>query len=126
MARHGQDGRGAPDLMDVMNVTVEEVERRKRYLQFDEDDEGRLAELNELATQYAEPVIEAFYSHLMSFQETSTFFRDPQTLERVKRLQVEYFLRLTQGSYDRDYVAQRLKIGPVHDRIRLQVKFYLA
>jgi len=46
------------------------------------------------------PVIEAFYSHLLSFQETRTFFRDPHTLERVKRLQVEYFLRLTQGSYD--------------------------
>ena len=126
MARHGQGGRDAPDLMDVMNVTVEEVERRMRYLQFDADDERRLAEINDLATQYAEPVIEAFYAHLLSFQETRTFFRDPQTLERVKRLQVQYFLRLTQGTYDRDYVAERLKIGAVHERIGLDVKFYLG
>jgi rsbT co-antagonist protein RsbR len=109
-----------------MSITVEEVELRKRYLQFDDDDEMRLAELNDLAKEYAEPVIEAFYAHLLRFGETSAFFSQPGTLERVKRLQVSYFLRLTQGAYDHDYVAERLKIGAVHERIGLDLKYYLG
>jgi rsbT co-antagonist protein RsbR len=114
------------DLLDVMGITVEEVEHRKRYLQFDEADEERLAQLNDLAREYAEPVIEAFYSHLLRFGETSAFFQDHRTLERVKRLQVQYFMRLTEGTYDRQYVGDRLKIGAVHERIGLDVKYYLG
>jgi rsbT co-antagonist protein RsbR len=112
--------------MDTIEITAEEVERRKRYLQLDADDERRLVALNDLAKEYAEPVIDAFYEHLLSFDQTSAFFRDAKLLERVKRKQVSYFLRLTGGSYDRDYVEERLKIGAVHERIGLDVKYYLG
>lgn len=47
-------------------------------------------------------------------------------LQRVKRLQKEYFLRLTQGNYDATYVANRLRIGTVHERINLAPKWYLG
>lgn len=41
-------------------------------------------------------------------------------------MQKAYFLRLTQGNYDMDYVRERLKIGAVHERIGLDVKWYLG
>jgi rsbT co-antagonist protein RsbR len=44
----------------------------------------------------------------------------------VKRLQKEYFLRLTEGDYGADYVADRLRIGTVHEHIRLAPKWYLG
>jgi rsbT co-antagonist protein RsbR len=112
--------------MDTMKIAPDEVERRKRYLEFGPEDEDRLASINEIASTYAEPVIEAFYEHLMKFADTQVFFRDSKTLERVKRLQVEYFLRLTQGNYDAGYVEERLKIGAVHEHIGLDVKYYLG
>ncbi len=112
--------------MDAMRIGPDEVERRKRYLEFGPEDEGRLASINEIASTYAVPVIEAFYEHLMKFADTKAFFRDPKTLERVKRLQVEYFLRLTRGEYDAGYVEERLKIGAVHEHIGLDVKYYLG
>jgi rsbT co-antagonist protein RsbR len=79
-----------------------------------------------VAQRYAEPVVEAFYEHLLSFDETSSFFHDQETLERVKRLQVRYFLRLTQGSYDSAYADDRLKMGVTHERIGLAPHFYLG
>jgi len=109
-----------------MTISAEEVERRKRYLELDADDERRLAEINDLAQAYAEPVIEAFYAHLLRFEDTRAFFSDPEVLERVKRKQVRYFLRLTQGSYDHRYAEERLKIGSVHERIGLDLKHYLG
>jgi rsbT co-antagonist protein RsbR len=103
-----------------------EVAHRKAFLQFGPEDEQALKELEPLARKYAEPVIEEFYAHLLSFDETKAFFEDPKTLDRVKRLQKEYFLRLTEGDYGADYVANRLKIGAAHERVGLAPKLYLG
>lgn len=109
-----------------MELDDAEVARRKEFLQFTEEDVEALKSLREVARRYAEPVIEDFYRHIMSFEETRAFFRDPRVLERVKGLQKEYFLRLTEGEYGRDYVLNRLRIGTAHERIDLAPKWYLG
>jgi rsbT co-antagonist protein RsbR len=109
-----------------MQIDEQEVARRKEFLEFREEDAQALKELREVARKYADPVIEEFYRHILSFEETKAFFRDPKVLERVKGLQKEYFLRLTEGDYGADYVANRLRIGTVHERIKLAPKWYLG
>ena len=49
--------------------------------------------------------------------------RSAQVLEHVKRRQKEYFIRLTQGDYGRDYVDDRLRLASVHEKIGLPVVF---
>jgi rsbT co-antagonist protein RsbR len=107
-------------------ISEQELVRRKDFLEFRDDDLANLASINEVARRYADSVIEDFYKHLLSFEESSVFFRDPQVLERVKRAQQEYFLRLTQGNYNLAYAENRLKIGAIHERIGLPVKAYLG
>lgn len=107
-------------------MTPEEVARRKEFLEFREDDIERLKENNELAKQYADGIIEEFYRHVLSHPESAVFFKDPVLLERVKALQVRYFLELTAGVYDAAYVEQRLKIGAVHERTKLPIQLYLG
>jgi rsbT co-antagonist protein RsbR len=109
-----------------MEISDDEVGRRKQFLEFRDEDVAALKALNEIALRYADPVIDDFYRHFLSFEETKAFFRDPKTLERVKRLQKEYFLRLTEGEYGKEYVANRLRIGTVHERIGLAPKWYLG
>jgi rsbT co-antagonist protein RsbR len=113
-------------LMDAMGITDEEIARRFRYLKFERADEERLLAINDLAKSYARPIIEVFYAHLLSFPETKAFFANPATLERVKGLQLKYFLRLTEGSYDAAYVEDRLKIGAAHEKIGLDINYYLG
>ena len=107
-------------------ISEQELVRRKDFLEFRDDDLANLASINEVARRYADSVIEDFYKHLLSFEESGAFFRDPQVLERVKRAQQEYFLRLTQGNYNLAYAENRLKIGAIHERIGLPVKAYLG
>jgi rsbT co-antagonist protein RsbR len=126
MASRAAPGGSRAHASEGMTITARELELRKRYLGFGDEDERRLNEVNSVARQYAEPVIEAFYQHLLSFGETSAFFHDQETLDRVKRLQVAYFLRLTQGSYDLAYAEERLQIGATHERIGLALQFYLG
>jgi rsbT co-antagonist protein RsbR len=109
-----------------VELDEQEVARRKEFLQFGREDIQALKTLTELAVTYADPVIEDFYRHILTFEETRAFFRDPKTLERVKRLQKEYFLRLTEGDYGRDYIADRLRIGRAHERVGLAPKWYLG
>jgi len=118
--------RDLDSLLGEMGITDREIGQRKAFLEFHGEDEARLQAINDLAREYADPVIEDFYQHLLSFEETRVFFQDPRVLDRVKRLQKEYFLRLTQGDYDRAYVENRLRIGAIHERIGLPVKAYLG
>jgi rsbT co-antagonist protein RsbR len=108
------------------DVTEQELLRRKDFLEFRDDDVANLIGINDLAQRYAESVIEDFYKHLLSFDETKVFFRDPEVLKRVKNAQQQYFLRLTQGNYDLAYAQNRLLIGAVHERANLPMKAYLG
>jgi rsbT co-antagonist protein RsbR len=67
-----------------------------------------------------------FYKHVLSFPETAAFFRDPQLLERVKVRQKEYFVRLTQGDYEGEYVDDRLRLASIHEKIGLPVRSFLG
>lgn len=113
-------------LLAEMGFSDQEIARRKAWLEFAEEDVQRLRELNELAQGYADDVIEDLYRHFLSFEETRSFFKDAQTLEYVKGMQKAYFRGLTQGNYDRDYIAGRLNIGAVHSRIGLDLKWYMG
>jgi rsbT co-antagonist protein RsbR len=113
-------------LMQEMGLTNQELAQRKAFLQFHDEEVERLCGLHELAVQYADTVIEDFYGHLLAFEESRAFFKDPAVLERVKAAQKQYFLRLTQGEYDVAYVEDRLRVGMVHERINLPLKLYLG
>ncbi len=103
-----------------------EVARRKAFLELREADVERLRELSGFAKDYVDPIVEDLYRHFLSFEDTRAFFRDPRVLDRVKRLQKDYFLRLTEGDYGQEYVNNRLRIGTVHERIELAPKWYLG
>jgi rsbT co-antagonist protein RsbR len=120
------DERGRESLMAELEISDHEISERKSFLQFTTEDVDRLLSVNELAKAYADPVIEDFYKHLLTYDETRGFFQDPRVLDHVKRMQKEYFLRLTQGNYDAGYIENRLTIGAVHERIGLPVKSYLG
>ncbi len=113
-------------MAEMMNISEQELEQRKKFLQFGPEDEERLRKLAPVSEGYAESVIEAFYEHLLSFEEMKAFFPDLASLARVKAKQKAYFLRLTQGNYDIDYVEDRLKVGAVHEQIDLPVRSYLG
>jgi rsbT co-antagonist protein RsbR len=110
----------------VIEISEQELEERKAFLELRDEDVGNLTGINEQARRYADEVLDGFYHHLLSFEETRAFFSDPQLLKHVKNLQKEYFLRLTQGNYDIAYAQDRLKIGAIHSRIGLPIKSYLG
>jgi rsbT co-antagonist protein RsbR len=116
----------ARKLLADNGITPEEIAARKAFLNFTQDDVRRLRGLAPLARKNADRLIESLYKHFLAFENTRRFFRDQAMLDRVKRLQKAYFIRLTAGDYGEDYVANRLMVGAVHERIGLSVESYLS
>jgi signal transduction histidine kinase/HPt (histidine-containing phosphotransfer) domain-containing protein len=116
----------ARKLLADNEITPEEIAARKAFLNFTQDDVRRLRGLAPLARKNADGLIEALYKHFLAFENTRRFFRDQAMLDRVKRLQKAYFIRLTAGDYGEDYVANRLVVGAAHERIGLSVESYLG
>ncbi|MDD5460373.1 MAG: protoglobin domain-containing protein [Methylococcales bacterium] len=113
-------------LMDELGFNEAEIVRRRAFLELGDDDIQELVSIRKIAQEYADPVLEAFYKHLLSFDETRAFFQNPKLLEHVKQAQKAYFAGLTEGAYDKDYIEDRLKIGAIHERIGLPVKAYMG
>ena len=121
-----KDSSSSGAISDETRITEQVLAYRKALLQFGEDDATRLAELLPLAEKYADDVIEEFYDHLMTFEEVNSYFDDPAVLERVKAMQKDYFLDLTRGNYEMEYVDSRIHIGEIHERINLPFDAYIG
>jgi len=107
-------------------ITFEEWEERKKFSGFGREDENILRELHLVARTYADEVMEQLYERWLQFPELRSFFQDEQTLKRVKGLQKQYFIRLTSGEYNMEYLEDRLRIGRTHRHIGLAPRWYMG
>jgi hypothetical protein len=83
-----------------------------------------LAQAKPVAEQIAPQLAEAFYGRLAVHENTAEFLVD-----KVAHLQgtlQRWFLELFSGQYDQAYIQSRLKIGQIHVRIGLPVRYPLA
>lgn len=90
------------------------------------DDEARIRELGEKVGDRLDEVIAPFYAWLSREPWFEEFFTDEAVLERVKRLQHEYWQDFLSGNVDEDYIHRRRIVGEVHARIGLPLNAYFA
>ena len=111
----------------ALTLTSEEVELRKRWLEFSASDEELIElELDVLVADHIDELIESMYAHFLTFEETRSYFPNEQILKRAQTAQKDYFIRLTKGTYDTDYANDRLRVGATHHRIDLDPKWYIG
>ena len=87
---------------------------------------ARLAELRPMLEKNADALVAGFYRHLLAFPETRKLLRDPQVTERLLGEQRKYLLSLAEPAIDEAYLAQRKRIGEVHERIGLAPTWYIG
>jgi PAS domain S-box-containing protein len=107
-------------------MTAEQRGQRLKFLSLTEADAALLRELRPLVETHSLAIEDAFYEHLLAFPETAQLLADHTTVERLKRLQRAYLLRITEGVFDEAYFEDRLRIGKTHERVGLSPKWYLC
>lgn len=113
-------------LIEQLKITKREIQRRKEYLGFTEEDRLTLVSLREIVEDNIEEVVEEFYKRILPFSEMDRVIGDAETLHRLKNHQRNYIYSLFDGQYDEDYVHSRLRVGVVHKRIGVEPKFYVS
>src|SRR6266540_4277545 len=120
MAMHADDA-------DVpLTLTPRELKTRKAFVGLNLAAIKALQGLCPWLEAHVHEVVEEFYAHLLRFQQPRWLLADPQRLARVKAAQTAYLLSLTEGAFDTAYVASRLAIGRVHERVGVTPQWYLG
>ena len=112
-------------IVKEIGIGLQEVARRKAYLKLEDRDLVSLRAVHEKQVDIP-ALIEAFYRHLSSFEETRAFLSDDATSKRLREAMILYFDRLTAGDYGATYVENRVRIGLTHQRIGLEPKWYFG
>jgi len=113
-------------LMEQLRITSLEIDRRKQYLNFTDEDANTLASIRPLIEENINKIVDAFYKNVLSFDKMDRIIGDSDTLSRLKNHQRRYILTLFDGQYDEEYVYSRLRVGLVHKRIGLDPKLYIS
>ena len=101
-------------------------ERHKRFGCFTEIDARLLTELADVFDQHLDQVLDRFYEYLRSDEGLRPLLAGEGVLEQLKAVQRDYLKSLVSGDYGEDYVAKRLKVGEVHERLELAPDWYLG
>lgn len=116
-----------PAIPDIhLEMSDEEIENRKVWLGLGPDDEANIALLDQLVARNVDGLMDFLYDHFLAHEDTASFFPNEEILNRAKAGQRQYFLKLTCGKYDREYVDNRLIVGKTHYRIGLDTRWYLG
>lgn len=116
----------------AMNTTSNDPARhdpqqaRRDYLCLSEADARRLRSLRPQFQADAETFVEQFYQHLQEFESTAKFLRDPELVERLKKLQLQHFDSLFAAEWDENYVEQRRRVGRTHAELGVEPEFFLG
>ncbi len=111
-----------------LGIDNKEITRRKAFLDFTEEDAELLRQIHDLlAASFQSDFVEAFYEHILAFEETRELIaQSGVNQDDLKSTQLAYFQSLTSGNYDLPYFLNRLKVGLAHERIGLDVKWYIG
>jgi hypothetical protein len=127
----GQGGLNAavdPDaLLEDIGLDAAEIDWRKEFVGFDEDDRDRLASLEPTFREHADDLADAFYDHLDTYEESRAVFdRSEKSTEQLKETQAAYLVTLGSGEYGVDYFRNRARIGKLHDLLEMPMSMYLG
>jgi len=122
------DGRQPPGpLARSVGLDAAALAEQRAFFELGETDAAALRALRPTAEASVDGVVGRFYEHLLAFPELREILeREPGRLDRLKTLQRNYFLSLTDGEVDDAYVESRLQVGNVHQTLGVEPTWYIG
>ena len=107
-------------------ILEKNIEDYLKYLGLSGSEDIFLRSINKKMDERFKGFIENFYSRLDKFGISEEFFKDPNSLERLKKAQKEHFKELLSGPYDETFLESRKKVGKTHDEKKISPDIYLG
>lgn len=110
----------------LRDVAEYDVERRRRYVDLQPIDIAQIGELREAILNHLDAHVEAFFGYLAQYPEASGLFSRRNLLEDARRLKREHLIAMVGGEYGRPYVEQRVALGALYSKVRLDIRLFLG
>ncbi|TMT87790.1 globin-coupled sensor protein [Haloterrigena sp. H1] len=115
------------ELVERIGLDEDEVEWRKHFIGFDEEDEQRLSDLEPLLRDNRQEIADDFYENILQYEGTREVIdRSPKGVEALKQTQQAYLVSLATGSHDLSYFENRTRIGKLHEMLDMPLKHYVG
>lgn len=108
-----------------IRLTSENTLERRRFIGLTDDDIVTLRSLQPLVARHTTRILDEFYEFHSRSMETKILV-PPPTVDRLKHQVGAYWMELCDGTFDRPYAASRMRIGVIHEKVGLQLQWYLA
>ena len=105
---------------------MENASALKELYRITDEDLESIRNFKDFALENIDELIDSWYATLKEQPEFDQFFSDPATLERVQKLQVEYWEEFLSADIDDRYIGRRQDVGQAHARIGLPLNTYFA
>jgi len=109
-----------------LGVAGDDFSQLKKFFGFSAADEKRLGALKAETGNYSKELVEQVFSHMISSAEVKNLLSDPAVMDRVKRLQFDYYEQMTSGLYDMAYADSRIQIGSEYNAINYLPRWYVG
>ncbi|MEO1994901.1 MAG: protoglobin domain-containing protein, partial [Planctomycetaceae bacterium] len=90
--------------------TISDIKQRLDFLELNEADVERLRGCKDALQKYSSHFVETFYRHLLAFEDTAQFLRDPVIVDRLKELQQAHLESMLDANWDEAYVERRTQV----------------
>lgn len=102
-----------------LNLSPEAIQRRKDFLGITVSDESSIRLLVPFFKERTEEFVQILHERINAFTETRKALEKAHSQSWLKIRHAEYFVELVSGTYDREYVLNRLGVGIAHQMIGL-------
>ncbi|WP_309252387.1 globin-coupled sensor protein [Paenibacillus spongiae] len=103
-----------------------ERQRQLDFIGITEEDLSLLSSNREIFDQVAGEVVDRFYDRIGKESELCAIINKYSTIDRLKKTMRVYWMSLTAGEIDDDFIANRVRVGIVHSKIGLNTDWYLG
>jgi diguanylate cyclase (GGDEF)-like protein len=113
-------------LQEQLRIDEREIAARKALFHITDADIDCLFRCKSAIGAQIDDIVADFYAAQVQEAEIARIIGDRDTLQRMHVTMRRYILDIFSGLYDADYVAHRLKVGRVHERMGVTPKLYMS
>ncbi|MBN7796620.1 EAL domain-containing protein [Parahaliea mediterranea] len=113
-------------IIEQMGLEQREVDERLRFLQWGPEDQQRLTALGGTMGDVHHDFVNSLYEVLHQFPDTNAILDKGGVEARLRKLQTDYYARLINDTIDTTYVRDRARIGQIHEKVDVRLKWYLG
>ena len=116
----------AADPERQFSFTDQDIDRWKKVADVQKDDVARIVALKDVIEPRIEQYTDAFFDYLAKIGAAVDLFAKRSVFDLAKRRKQEHLRALVLGSYEREYIEQRIKLATLYSEYELETREFLA